>query len=130
MQWSDSLKIGDETVDMQHKQLVDTYNTLIEACRDGKGEEEIGKTLDFLCSYTVKHFFYEEALQQRVSFPEYEAHKQLHEDFKVKATQLAEAFKKDGYTTGLQITLEAEVGAWLLRHIQFQDSKIAKYISS
>ena len=62
--WKDSLKIGVPLIDSEHKELCDRIDRLFAACSQGKGRDEIMKTVEFLESYTIKHFSDEEKLQR------------------------------------------------------------------
>lgn len=51
LQWDDALTTGDETLDDQHKYLVDTLNTLGEAINEGHGTDMISRILGRLRFY-------------------------------------------------------------------------------
>lgn len=42
------LTTGNALIDSQHRLLLDTVNTLMDACSSGKGREQIQSTLTFL----------------------------------------------------------------------------------
>ena len=130
--WSDSLKIGDELVDGQHKELIRMFNNLLAACASDKKEaeknKEIKELLDFLCLYTVQHFADEEDLQVKCEFPGYEEHRAMHEEFKLKAFDLCKKFEGWGYSYKLASILRAQIGQWLVDHIQQEDKKISEYL--
>ena len=128
--WSEELEIGIETMDMQHKELIEKFNTLMDACDAGRGHEEMEHALDFLCDYTVKHFSDEEALQQEINYPEFERHRQLHQGFKVTVTNLANQLKEEGPSDALLDRFNIDFGEWLIKHIQREDVKVASYSSN
>jgi hemerythrin len=127
-EWSSDLEIGDETVDAQHKWLVDTYNYLMSTCKTELKTDWLVESLTHLYEYTENHFNYEESVQLKYRFPDYERHKKLHEDFKQKALSLVAQLKAEGPTKDLSMQLNATIGAWLIKHIKVEDSKIAAYI--
>ena len=131
--WDSKLEIGDKTIDDQHKELVVMYNKLLAICASEMANlteknAEIEKALNFLCTYTVKHFTDEELLQKNCGFPGYEEHRAQHEEFKMKAYTLSEKFKEIGFSDKFATILNTQVGLWLITHIQDEDSKIAAYI--
>ena len=75
--WSDNLKIGVLIIDNQHKELCNRIDNLFNACKVGRGRNEISKTLEFLETYTIKHFSDEEKLQLNSTYPKYKEHKKL-----------------------------------------------------
>ena len=126
--WSTDLETGNDAIDSQHKQLFKLTSDLVEACENNKGHEILGDTLNFLASYTVQHFADEEALQLKYSFPAYEKHKGLHDDFKVKATELVQQYQQDSSSENLRMRVNSVIIRWLLQHIKGEDSKIAEHI--
>ena len=127
--WSEELEVGIETMDMQHKELIGKYNTLMDACAAGKGQEELESALDFLCDYTVQHFSDEEALQREIGYPEFEKHKQLHDGFKVTVADLVTQFKQSGPSSATLDRFKTDVEEWLIKHIKREDTKVASYSS-
>ncbi|MDR1384806.1 MAG: bacteriohemerythrin [Planctomycetaceae bacterium] len=128
--WTEELATGHLMIDTQHKQLVTTVNNLLDACSQGKGREMLHKTLDFLTSYTEKHFNDEEKLQVQYHYPDYPNHKKLHEQFKTFVRNLADEIKKEGPTTELVSKVTSGVGGWLINHIKREDQKVAAHIRS
>ena len=124
-EWSSDLETGYLNIDEQHKQLVASLNDLLFACKHGTHRAELQKTVNFLVEYTVKHFIDEEAFQLAHNYPEYERHKQLHEDFKVMASGLAERLVREGGSIAMLSEVHAVIGGWLVSHIQGEDKKVA-----
>ena len=89
-----------------------------------------GKTIDFLASYKVQHFHDEEELQKQSNYPDYLRHRQIHEDFKVVAANLAERLSTEGPTVALVAEVYSSLGDWLLNHIKGDDFKMAAYLQS
>lgn len=126
--WSDSYKLGEENVDAQHRKLFDLLSDLVGSCERKTQVDKVHEALSFLVNYTVKHFNDEEDLQLKWGFPEYERHKQLHEDFKVVVSDLVKKFKESGSSDELSSALNKTVVTWLIKHIQGEDKKIGKFI--
>jgi hemerythrin len=129
-QWDSSLETGYELIDNQHKQLIMALNNLLDACRNGKANEEVKKTMDFLTGYTIKHFSDEEKLQKQYNYPDYFTHKQYHDDFKITVGQLTEKIIQDGSTEEVIGLVSSSIGAWLLNHIKGDDFRMAVYIKA
>jgi len=123
-EWSSELETGFPAIDDEHKQLVSALNDLLIACDSGGHKTELKKTVNFLVAYTVKHFADEEAFQLQCKYPDYERHKQLHENFKLVATDLAGRLLEEGPTIALIAEVKSTVGDWLIKHIKGEDLKI------
>jgi hemerythrin len=126
--WDSSLETGNELIDNQHKGLINALNTLLETCRQGKGKEELSKSLDFLTQYTIKHFFDEEQLQQKYKYPDFQNHKKYHDDFKITVRNLSVRLIMKGSSDELIEEVKAKIGGWLVTHIKGQDVKVAAHI--
>jgi len=127
--WDKSLETGNVIIDEQHKSLIKSINDLLDACSQGKGRVEVQKTLDFLSNYVLKHFNDEEKLQLKSKYPEYIAHKKLHEDFKKDVAVIVAEFEKGGATIPLVAKVNRSIGDWLIKHIKTMDKKVAEHIN-
>jgi len=128
--WKDSLLIGVNEIDDQHKKLIGAIGDLLNACSAGKGSAEIGKTLDFVISYTKEHFVSEERLQVKYAYPDIENHKKMHAGFIKSVTELKEEFKQKGPAPELTGKVNKILMDWLISHIKAEDMKIGKHIKS
>jgi len=126
--WSDEFELGCDQVDSQHKRLFELVSNLAEACTDGYDTKILNETLDFLVTYTVQHFQDEEDFQLRYNYPDYERHKQLHEEFKATVGEHVQEFKENGSSSELSNTVNKIVVRWLINHIQREDKKIGNHV--
>lgn len=125
MTWKDDLSIGVPAIDHQHKMLCDAIDRLLDACKGGKGREEIISTMSFLEQYTVRHFHDEEILHQQVGYTKIAEHKALHDEFIVEVKKLKQELIKDGATIVNVGKVNTLVIAWLFNHIKKVDSELA-----
>jgi hemerythrin len=129
-QWDSSLETGHQKIDKQHKQLIDALNNIIEASEQGKGNEEIFKTIDFLTGYAITHFATEEKLQVDYNYPDYLMHKHYHDEFKVTVGELTKRLVCEGPTAEIINLTTATIGNWLLNHIKGDDFRMAAYVKA
>ena len=133
MIWRDSLKIGVQKVDAQHKELFKRFNEFLQVVR---GEEEnqevkarkIAETLNFLSEYVVVHFDSEEEIQQKYNYPGFEEHHQAHEEFKAQVADFQRRFKETKYNEDFIQEFSGRVLTWLINHVADEDQKIAQYV--
>ena len=128
--WDSSLETGYVKVDNQHKQLVSAVNNLMEASKSGKGDSAVLQTLDFLTGYAIKHFADEEQLQIDYKYPDYLAHKRLHDEFKGVVDGFVQRVAKEGPTPELIGVVTSAVGSWLLNHIKGDDFRMAAFVKT
>jgi hemerythrin len=128
--WFSSYETGIAKIDEQHRQLFDTLNGINDAFRNDKGSEELFKTLEFLTNYTVMHFNTEEELQEKYNYPDYAAHKQMHESFKTTVLDFIQRLNKEGPNSSLVNLVIKTIGEWLVDHIRKQDIRMTEYIKT
>jgi hemerythrin len=128
MEWSDSLSVGVDTIDNQHKELISRVNAFYAALRKENSKEETLKVLAFLSSYVVSHFRDEEAIQLKYKYPKHVEHKQLHKDFITSVNQIKADIEKVGITPTASSLIAMTVTNWLVNHINVQDKDIGKHI--
>ena len=126
--WNSTLETGHPLIDLQHKELINAVNGLLAACQQGQGAGKIGPTLDYLTTYTKRHFVDEEALQQKSNYPDYPNHRKCHEDLVKVITDLSAELKQTGPTTIVTQKITRNIGNWLVNHIQQQDAKLVAHL--
>lgn len=128
--WTKDLETGNAQIDREHQELIRALNDLFAACSVGNGRSELSRTLDFLEQYTRTHFQHEETLQIQSRYPDYAAHKKLHEGFVKTVSQLSAKLKAEGPTIQLVGEINQQLGNWLVNHIKKEDVKVARHIQS
>jgi hemerythrin len=128
--WDDSFATGIKLIDARHMRLFETVNRLLDACDQGKGQEELAKSLAFLINYTVKHFSEEEALQEKYGYPGFQAHREIHENFKKAVGAFAGELNARGPSQEMLEQIKKQVGGWLVTHVKVEDIKMAAFLKS
>jgi hemerythrin len=130
IQWRDSLAIGVDAIDNQHKELLLRFDRLLAACNAGQGIEELKKLMGFLEEYVHTHFNDEEALQLLHRYPEYETHRAEHIYFIDKIKKLRAETQEEGISTHHVIETNNMLLKWLLNHISKVDTKLGAFIKA
>lgn len=112
--------------DEQHQELFNRVNTLNTAVSQGE-RSSIGKSLDSLIDYVVKHFQDEEQQMAAKGYADLASHKEIHANLVNTCADLQKKFHAN----------EAEVGAdtmafikdWLDNHIPVIDRKYGPALS-
>ena len=60
--FDDTLITGNETIDAQHKELIERIRQFVDSCENENGKVKAIKMLDYLAEYTNFHFSEEEKL--------------------------------------------------------------------
>ena len=127
MTWKDSYSIGIPQIDKQHKELCDQIDKLYDACSQGKGANEAGKVLEFLASYTIKHFADEEAFQKKVNYSGFTQHKAKHTAFLEQVKKLKQEAVQNGMGVSTVIRINQTISSWLVDHIKNTDTELKQY---
>lgn len=130
IEWNEKLATGNSDIDNQHKELFRRFDTLLTACNQRKGKEEVYNLILFLGAYIKTHFAMEENLQKKHNYPHYPAHKDQHESFIRDFQKLEQQLKQEGATLSLLIQTNQTMVNWLINHINVTDKKLANYLLS
>ena len=91
---------------------------------DGHGRSEIIPILDFLESYVVEHFSYEEACMEKYQCPIAGKNKKAHEYFVNNFMSLKSRFNQEGPSSELALVMQRELSEWLVKHIKGIDTEL------
>lgn len=125
--WTDTLSVGVEEIDNQHKKLVSLINHLHEAMHSGQGKEAMAVILDRLIQYTAFHFKTEENLMKAHRYPQSVSHSQEHQALVKSVLDLQKGYI-DG-KTGITLETMNFLKNWLNHHILQIDKLLGKFLN-
>ena len=128
LKWSDKYSLNVEEIDEQHKKLVGLVNDMYDAMQAGKGRDMIEMVIAEFVAYTDYHFKSEEHLLRQNGYPEYNEHKEMHDNLSRKAHSIKEAFDKGNTPSAIEVMLL--LTNWLNIHILEEDRKYKPYAQS
>lgn len=128
LNWDNSLLTGIESIDDQHKELFNRMNQLVLAMKEGKGKDEVIKSLDFLEEYVIKHFDEEEKIQKKNNYPKFSLQHAQHEEFKKELKQLRMVFETTGISALFVINMQQKMGQWWKNHINNLDKELGEFL--
>jgi hemerythrin len=129
IQWDDSLSVGIDIIDQQHKMLIQRLSELSEAVEMKQGETAIMKTLEFMSEYTDFHFSSEEKHMEEQNYPGLDYQKAQHEEFRNTLKRIVEDYEDEGPTRALTTSINTFLFNWLLNHIKGTDLKFGKFLN-
>ena len=128
--WKESLRIGIDLIDEQHKILFTKIGELLTEIRD-EGADHTQKympLIKFLKNYTVQHFSEEETYQQSIGYEGFPEHKKLHEKFISMVLFYEKKAIASDFTDKDVKEFTAMLLSWLLYHVADADQKIGKAV--
>ena len=129
IEWDNSLSIGIDLIDEQHKMLIQRLNDISVAIEMSHGVEKIVQTLEFMVDYTDFHFSAEEEHMAKHDYPGLDNQKQQHEEFKGSLKQIVEDFEEEGATQALATSINVFLFNWLINHIKGVDHKFGEFLN-
>jgi len=108
---------GVPEIDAQHRELIRRLQRLLAAIKEGRGEQEIGDTLDFVGQYAAWHFGQEEECMHLGGCPVAAAARSAHKHFLAAFEDLSARVKAEGPKMSLSIRAERELADWVRHHI-------------
>lgn len=126
--WKDSYQTGIVKIDDQHRKLVDYLNELYDAMKAGEGKNALEKVFKGLLDYTKTHFAAEEGLMKLYRYPDYAAHKDVHDKLAAHVQHLYQQFQAGTIASPIQITNFLK--DWLNKHILGTDQKYAPFLKT
>lgn len=123
VEWNDSYKIGEASIDEQHQELFMRAADIIAAVNH---ESQMLSALR-LYQYTRTHFSHEEELMRRCNYPEIAAHLLQHETLLRQLQLFLQHITRD---TLVKDELEDFIAQWFLGHIANSDQKLARFLKT
>jgi len=127
-EWSNEYSVRNQGIDHQHQQLFNIINELYDAVQAEKGATVVGNTIQSLIDYTRDHFAAEEQLMQAKGYPDYVAHKAIHDALLAQVADFDLRYR-NGETAVVEDILPFLLGDWLMNHITVMDQQYAPYLN-
>lgn len=128
LNWDESLVLGFDEIDNQHKSIFDHFKKLSEAVQLGKSKEIIEELADFIVDYANTHFIAEEKLMLEHAYPKIETHRSEHDEFSRDAKDFRKRVEQDGATREVAIEMTGMLLRWIIRHIRQHDMEMAAFV--
>lgn len=125
--WKPEYNTDIKIIDAQHKNLVDSINSLFDRIKGEEPEKVVlSETLNRLIEYASFHFDTEERLLLQLKYPDLDEHKKEHEQCTKKILELMEEFEKENPL--LALNLLTFLTDWLTHHILEVDKKYMRFL--
>lgn len=124
--WKDSYSVGIDSIDQQHKRLINLINQLQTAVDYSTGEEFEREALDELVDYTKTHFTFEEGLMEQNGYPDFEPHKAQHVKMIKEVERVLSIYEED-HDTAVENAVNF-LKDWLINHINGTDKEYSSFL--
>ena len=127
VEWEDSLLIGHDDIDNDHKQLLGMLDEYGQAILNDTIDEKAGEFLEALIHDTGEHFKREEALMRASDYPNYSNHRHVHDMLLKMTADLLKVYRQDKDVFDHKSTLSF-LRHWLIGHIVSMDVPYGRFI--
>jgi methyl-accepting chemotaxis protein len=128
IRWDGSIQFGIQTIDKQHRRLVDLINALNRAMKQRKGREALNTVFADLVDYTKRHFGDEEQLMRKYGYDGLADQERQHQHFVKKMTEMQSQVKTGNVMVSMD--LMNFLKAWLVKHIQGTDKQYQSFFKA
>ncbi len=124
-EWDESIVLGIQFIDKQHKALFDWMNSLHEAITEGDGKVKVEEIINNLIKYVIVHFSEEERLMLSWNYPALGAHRKEHDHFTTKLQDIQSSFNAGNDMSADVLVFMVD---WLVCHIKGTDIDYSRFI--
>jgi hemerythrin len=126
LEWNDSYSVGNVLMDAHHRVFFEMLKEF-QRLKDKNDRDAIQQRIEFLIEYAAMHFGAEERLMLKANFPDFKAHKAIHEAFVKQAQSIKESFEKSPTSISGDEVLKL-MQDWLKNHIMGSDKQYLPYV--
>ena len=123
VEWTETMTTGVELVDNRNKEFFRHVAKFGEAV-EKNNRYEIGRSLDLLAHFAMRHFAEEELCMEKLLCPAAEDDKLAHEEFLDKLDLFRERYAEHGSNPKMAVHFFDTLGKWLVKHITEIDTQL------
>ena len=127
--WDDAWSVGVDSIDDDHKQLVEILQKLFGALITVQTKTYLKKLVDELVNYTKYHFDREEMILAKYDYPLLDEHKDQHSQLFQSVAATKDEILEKGSTEELGDEIYAFLKGWLVNHILDEDMQYKDFLN-
>jgi hemerythrin-like metal-binding protein len=124
--WNEEYSVGIESIDEQHKKLINIIRTLHDAIVDKNDLEALDEIVSELIDHTKYHFSYEEEVFEKYGYPDAENHKNEHAALTDRVVRLKADMNAGYIFIGMELVNFLQ--DWLVDHIMASDKNFGPFL--
>jgi hemerythrin len=124
--WKDSFSVKIESIDDEHKKLIDMLNKFYDNIASNSNTENMAELISKMKEYTIFHFKNEEGHLRRHDYPNLKSHIAEHQKFIEKVNEMEKRFNEGKLILSLEATTFLK--DWLQNHIMIADKKYSDFL--
>jgi hemerythrin len=124
MRWDESLSVGIDAIDNQHREFVDCI-TELERAQALSDRDGVGRVIRRVMNFALTHFALEEELMERGGYKLRAHHKAAHDDFVRRMKDYARSHQQG---EDIARKLLSELNSWTTNHMDRDDKDYARSV--
>jgi hemerythrin len=124
MRWDESLSVGIDAIDNQHREFVDCVSDL-ERAQALSDRDGVGRVIKRVINFASTHFAFEEELMERGGYKLRAHHKAAHDDF---VRRMREYARRHAQGEDVARRLLSELNSWTTNHMDRDDKDYARSV--
>lgn len=125
--WREAFEIGIESVDHEHRELIDLINQLHDRLDRSAESEIVAGFLGEIYARISAHFALEERVMRDLEYDDYADHKNDHEALLDDIRDIMDVFDEGGYVD-LQEDLGDQLETWFGGHFRTKDARLHTFL--
>lgn len=125
--WREAFEIGIESVDHEHRELIDLINQLHDRLDNSAAPEIVAGFLGEIYARISAHFALEERVMRDLEYDDYADHKDDHEALLDDIRDIMDVFDEGGYVD-LQEELGDQLETWFGGHFRTKDARLHTFL--
>ena len=126
LQWKPSFTLGIPSVDTEHREMINTINSVYASLEDEGSELEVNRVLGEIHAHISAHFALEERLMRAARYAEYAQHKDSHEQLLDQIRDLMDSFSADPVAGRTE--LQESLSNWFGAHFATFDARLHMHL--
>jgi hemerythrin len=127
IEWQDDFALGIDSVDHEHRTLIELINSLHNCLSDNTDKVEIERVFGEIESAIAAHFALEEKAMRDLAYDQYAEHKTDHELLLDDIRDIADAYVEGAYAE-LSTLLSEHLKLWFSDHFRIMDSRLHSFL--
>jgi hemerythrin len=125
-EWKAEYEVGEEHVDIQHREWFLRVQRLFEGLEGGLTEPQVVELLEFALDYTNRHFALEEVMLRAARYPGLEEHRSEHRALSARVNSWLEAARQGNPKAPWEAA--QFLAQWIKHHIKTRDFAYVPWI--
>ena len=120
--WRDEFSLGVESVDVEHREMIELINTLDNLMQQGASQDAVVDTLGEIYARIAAHFALEEKIMRAASYEQLPAHKMDHERLLDRLLDVIDSVDEEGRYE--RDALSDYLNSWFSVHFRVHDAQL------